>query len=472
MLALLIVLALGLVISGMVAITAVEGGPLFIAALLVLAPAAIVFFRYPFVAVMLWLLIFPFVARDVTGFQATVYRVVHLAMIPITLWLVLVKSWAQTRNRPVVRFGLPEYVMLLSLLWTVANIYLFGDQPLRLIMHMYDRVFVPYCMYWLVRLIAPTPEDLRRLLPVAFFTLIVQATIGILSWFAPSVLPVQWQAVSMEERVVGTFKNPAVYTSTLLFLSMLIFQFGMNSKALWLRAIAIFAISVAFLCTLISFSRGSWLGGTLVGIGLTMLYPRVFIRLGAVGVVSLVILGATVLNHEAAFALERLDDENTAGGRLLSGVKSLGMIDSRPVFGWGYGNFDKYDEQFRVQVGEMENLVERTSHNTYMTLMAEQGIPALVLYLLPAFLWLLQSLAVWQRLPRRGFWSVTLLAMLWLLLLDHFTVSNFMDMIRFNYFGTTIWWIALALIATMVAPYTPAGRPAVLSANLANLANR
>jgi hypothetical protein len=59
-------------------------------------------------------------------------------------------------------------------------------------------------------------------------------------------------------------------------------------------------------------------------------------------------------------------------------------------------------------------------------------------------------------LPRQGFWSVSLLALLWLLILDHFIVSNFMDMIRFNWFGTTIYWMALALIATLVAPPAPA----------------
>ena len=462
---LIIVAALfGLLISGVVAVTAAEAGPLFVVPLLLLAPAAIIFVRYPFVAVMLWLLIFPFVARDVVGFQAQIYRVVHLIMIPVTLWLVTIKSWAQGRKLEV-KFGLPEYIMVLSLLWTIGNIYVFGTQPFKLVMHMYDRVFVPYSMYWLVRIIAPTPEDIRRLLPIAFFTLMVQAGIGILSWFYPSVLPLQWQAVSAEERVVGTFRNPAVYTSTLLFLAMLIFQYGMSSKARWLRALGILAIGLAFFCTLISFSRGSWLGGIVVLVGLTMLYPGVFIRLGTVGVLSLVILAGTVLGNEASFALERLNDENTAEGRLLSGVKSAGMIDRKPLFGWGYGNYDVYDEEFRVNVGDVQNLVERTSHNTYMTLMAEQGIPAAVLYLLPTFVLFLKSLFVWRRMPRQGFWSISLLAMLWLLIMDHITVSNFMDMIRYNYFGTTIYWIALALIATMVEQYTSTERQPVPSAN-------
>jgi O-antigen ligase len=129
------------------------------------------------------------------------------------------------------------------------------------------------------------------------------------------------------------------------------------------------------------------------------------------------------------------------------------MIEQRPLFGWGYGNYDIYDDSFRVVNTPSRNSMkesDHTSHNTYFTVMAEQGIPALVLYLLPTGWWLLMSVAVRRKLPQRGFWSVTLLAVLWLLILDHVTVSSFMDMIRFNLFGTTIYWMALALIATVV----------------------
>ncbi len=75
------------------------------------------------------------------------------------------------------------------------------------------------------------------------------------------------------------------------------------------------------------------------------------------------------------------------------------------------------------------------------------------LYIFPIVWWLLMSRKVWRRMPERGLLSWRLLAMLWLLLLDHFVVSSFMEMIHSNLFGTTIWWMAQALIASLIYPY-------------------
>ena len=445
----------------------VEINPLVVVPFLLFVPACILFMRYPFAAVMVWLLFFPFVTRGATGIQIPIYVVLHRVIIPVTLWLVIVSFWAGIRKREVVRFGLAEFVMGISVLWAIGSIFLLGKQSDRLLIHFYDRLFIPYCMYWLIRLIAPTTEDLKRLLPVAFFTLMSQAVIGILSWFVPSTLPSQWSG-GAGERVVGTFHNPAVYTSTLLFLALLILQSGTNSKSKWIRSLAVFTIGLAFFCVFISFSRGSWVGGILVLLGLIVVYRGKAIRLAAIGLIIGLILGSTLLNREVAFAYQRLMNEETAQDRLYTGARSISMIEQRPMFGWGYNNYDLYDAQFRTQIiNSVVKESSNTSHNTYLTVMAEQGIPALVFYLFPAGWWLLLSLLVWRRMPRHGFLSVTMLSLLWLVLLDHFVVSNFMDMIRFNWFGTTIWWMVLALIANLVAPFaeTQRGAPASIKSH-------
>jgi O-antigen ligase len=128
------------------------------------------------------------------------------------------------------------------------------------------------------------------------------------------------------------------------------------------------------------------------------------------------------------------------------------MFQARPIFGWGYDTYNLYASQFIGSVGSIVFESYHTSHNTYLTILAELGLPALLLYLTPVTWWLLLSLKVLPRMPRSGLCSWHLLALLWLLMLDHFIVSNFMDMIRFNLFGTTIWWMALGFIADLVYP--------------------
>ncbi|MBI5030577.1 MAG: O-antigen ligase family protein [Chloroflexi bacterium] len=446
-----IALFLGLAISIAVAVTAVNLGVVFIIVAVLAVPMAVLVIRYPFSAVMIWLIVFPFVVRGTSGFGVPLYNAVHRLLIPGALWLVLMQSWMGSSKRLNVRFGLAEFVMAISLLWSLGSIFILGQSGLGSLIDLYDRIFVPYCMYWLIRLIALTAEDLRRFLPAAFITWITQAAIGLASWFMPSLLPPQWLGEA-GERVVGTFKNPAVYTTTVMFLGLLLFQYLINSKSNGRRLVAVIALALTLFCVLMSFSRGSWVGGSLALLGLLMVYPRVMTRLLMIGVVLIVILGNTVFTSEVEFANERLNDTGTVSSRLLTGAKSLGMIEARPLFGWGFGNYDLFDDAYRVITIDPDSVREgdHTSHNTFFTIMAEQGIPALVFYLFPALWWFLTTIALWQRMPATGFWSRTLIALLWLLILDHLTVSMFMDMLRFNTFGTTIYWMALGLIANVL----------------------
>jgi O-antigen ligase len=131
---------------------------------------------------------------------------------------------------------------------------------------------------------------------------------------------------------------------------------------------------------------------------------------------------------------------------------SLRMFAAKPVFGWGFGNFDKYDRQFQARVGDIVNAErDHASHNVYLTLLAEQGIIGFVFFLFPVFWWFWQSLKAWPLLPKQGFWSRKLLVILWAELLFHVVVNNFSNM-RAVY-GLGIWWVTLALIATFINPY-------------------
>jgi hypothetical protein len=87
---------------------------------------------------------------------------------------------------------------------------------------------------------------------------------------------------------------------------------------------------------------------------------------------------------------------------------------------------------------------------------SELGVPLLLLYMFPVVWWLLLTPKVRRRMPQTGFWSWSLLAMMWLFILDWFTVANFMDMMRLNLFGTSMWWLGLGLIASMIYPYLQA----------------
>jgi O-antigen ligase len=426
-------------------------------AMILLVPAVILLSRYPFAAILVYVLVFPFFVKRPQGLTRLESYVLHWAMIPATLGYVLLsRGLGIIRRKEPIRFGPAELAMVGFLGLAVSSIFLSGSSTEPDLMHLVDMVFAPFCVYWLVRLTTPTEQDLKRLLWVAFFTVIIQVAIGLLAWYAPQLLPSQWLG-RQGTRTIGTLSQVAVYSSTLIFLSLLLFQQAMQSRSGKLRAVLLSVFALGLLGVLFTFERGSWLAGAAVLLGLLLLYPKVTIRLTLVFATLTFILGNSLLANEVAYARKRLTTEDTAGGRVILLNTGLGMVAAKPLFGWGYGNYDRYDNQFKERVGDIPVLSDSTSHNTYLTIAAELGLIGLFLYLFPVAYWLVLSIKAWRRLPQRGFWSRRLLGILWLAIIAQIIVSSFMDMIRFHSFGTAMWWLTLGLIANMVYPILRSG---------------
>jgi O-antigen ligase len=445
-------LLLALAFGGAAAVLIARGLLFFLIPLAAVVPVTILFLRYPFVAIIIWIVVFPYFVQEPAGAGRYMYWLLHRLMIPAALGIVVLSDWFRLRKVEPVRFGRAELSLTIFLLVASFGIVTLVPNPAWAFIRFYDRVFVPLSMYWLVRLLSPTERDLSRLAWAGLITIYLQVAIGLVAWFAPGILPEQW--LNREgQRTVGSFGNPAVYTSTLIFLSLLFLQQGMQGTSKRVRTLALITLGVTYFCVFFSFSRGSWLGGVLVLVGLIFIYRKVMLRLVGVGVFVSAILSITLLANQLGYAFERLRDEDTAQGRVLGATTALRMIRERPLFGWGFTTYDLYDEQYKTRVGNLAIRQQQTSHNTYLLFIAEMGVINLLLYMFPAVWWLLLSWRVWRRMPQHGFKGWHLLAMLWLLLLDHFTVSNFMDMIQANMFGTTIWWMALGLVATLVYPH-------------------
>jgi O-antigen ligase len=449
---------LGLAMGVAASVLIVTDQLIFLIPLACAVPATIIFLRYPFVAVLAWVLIFPFVSENPTMGGRLIFYLVHRLMVPAALGVVLLSDWLRVHKKAPVRFGRAELMMLCFLLLVVANIVLLtADQPqTRQFIRFYDRLLVPLCMYWLIRLYAPGERDLRRLGWAAAFVVVTQVVIGLVGWFQPVLLPDYWLGRE-GQRTVGTLGNPAVYTNTLLFFGLISLHFGMQCRSRVARAALTAVFVLAYVGVFYSFSRGSWLGGLLVLMGVLALYPHVLRKLTVIVVTLVALLSITLIPSLLSYADQRLQDRDTAEGRILSNAAQITMIQQKPFFGWGYFSYDLYDEAFMQRVGNIAVRDNQTSHNQYLLIMTELGLVGLALYLFPVIWWLLLTARVWRRLPEQGMGSWRLVIMLWLVLMHHVVVNNFMEMFEAYPFGTTIWWVALALIAALVNPYIRPG---------------
>jgi O-antigen ligase len=130
-------------------------------------------------------------------------------------------------------------------------------------------------------------------------------------------------------------------------------------------------------------------------------------------------------------------------------VGAYNMFQEKPITGWGYGNFDLYDRSFYGRLLEIAgDNKDHSSHNYFLSILAEQGLVGLSLYLLPMFIWFFATLRQYPNLPTQGLQSRNLIVMLWLVILFHLIVSNFINMIVV--YGLGVWWITLGLIGHLV----------------------
>lgn len=454
-----IVWALGLILLGMslsvaIAHLVVNGQWHFALGLIVAIPTGILLHQYPFLSLIVWLFLTPFLVSTDSGSIRKVYWIIHRALPLATLGVIILSSLFRAHRFKLPKLGWAEAAMAGYVIVSVLSILYLNDDVKATLIHYYDRILIPMCLYLLVRLLHPGEKAMRWLVPVLTFIVISQSIIGLLSWIAPQLLPSPWLGRA-GTRTEGSFSAYSVFTSTMAFCGLFILHAAINEKLKIRRIWYVSLFSLTILMIFFSFSRGSWLAGVLIILGLICLYPKFMLRYSIIVIpVIMLILSGGYMSDHLNWARQRFYSEQSkeaAGSRLPIYYASYRMFEAKPLFGWGFGNFDRYDRQFQTGIGEFTAQKDHASHNVYLTLIAEQGIIGFSLFILPAFWWLVQTLKGWSNIPRHDFINRNLIFVFWLVILFHFVVNNFSNMRVV--FGLGMWWITLGLIASTVNSY-------------------
>jgi putative inorganic carbon (HCO3(-)) transporter len=445
-------LILGLALGPVIAYLIVTDRWIFAVGLLLLVPLLILWITYPVATAAVWLLVMPFFVASPGISGLYVFWVFHRALVPLGLGVVLLSYLLRMKRYKAVRLGPAELSMAIFALLVPASILLFQPEAPRLFSKYYDRMLIPFIMYLLLRLTAPRERDMRGFLIAAAVVVLGQSIIGILSWFAPQVLPSLWLNLQ-GRRTTGSLGQPAVYTAALIFGIVFLYQTAMHRKPSIARLMLLLISGVGAICVFLSFSRGSWLGGIVVAFGLLVMFPKPTLRMAVIILVLMAFLGTSLLSDQLALASDRLETTRTIDSRIVLTDAMVTMVKSKPFFGWGYENLDYHIRSFLRRVGSSTyTRVDLTSHNTYLTIMTEMGLVGLFLYIFPAIWWLVLTIKVLPRMPKTGFQSRSFLIGLWLIIVNQIIVSSFIDM-RFFPFGLTLWWMTLGLIAAIVGVY-------------------
>lgn len=408
-------------------------------------PIAAVVARSPFAGVLAWMLLVPYVVEQLTVDVHPFIWALHRLGVPGLLVLVIVYHTLGIRRSP---FRIKFYDVALAVFMVVGviNIVALAPNPTRTLGAFYDQLAVPIAFFWLVRAIGPGLSDLNRLILAGAWTIAAQAAIGILSWTAPGALPAQWLGRA-GERTVGTFGGPAPYTITLIFCALLAFYAAIASGHSRKRLLLFGIVVAAQLGVLLSLSRGSWLGGGLAMLGIAVVYRREIGRFAVMAALLAAVLVLGPVGGLASVAQERLAAGDTVAGRIVTNDAAVRMIIDQPLTGFGYGNFERFDEAYKQRVGDIPLILGGSAHNTYLNMLAEFGIPATLLYLSPPLVLLALSYRLWRRHRHSKVIDWRFITLLWFAVLDQFVVNNFLEIIHSSFWATSLWWLTLGLIA-------------------------
>lgn len=422
------------------------------AALLLAVPLFIVLYRYPLATVILWLFALPLVGETSSYAVRAVFWLVHRGLPPAALASIVLARMLCLGNTKRVRLGGAEVMMGTYLLISFVSIVYTAPEFLTTLFVLYDRVFIPMCLYLIIRLVEPDDKDLRRLLPVVLFVLVSQSVLGIISWRAPHVLPEDWLG-KVGERTTGSLRAPEVFGATAIFCGAFILHVGMRSQNARRRMLGVLLFVAALIMVFLSFSRSVWLAGFTLLVGTMFAYRGLAKRVLLVAApLLLLLLGTGLLAEQTGFAQERFrsaESEESALSRLPVFYAAVRMFEARPLTGWGYETFDRFDRQFQQTVG---NLVapdkDHASHNLWLTTLAEQGILGFALFLGPHVYWLVRTRSRATRMPTDGFVNRKFVTSLWIVFLCFVLINNFYRMQ--TPFALGMWWLTAGLIATAV----------------------
>ena len=444
----------------------VSRGQWYLIVVLVLAvPVVLAFHRNPLLALGVWLAVDPFLqAVQANGTGRKFYWLFHRALPVLILGLIVVARLAGlTRRR--LPLGWLEVVMAGYLAASILSVQFTSPDVLATSYHLYDRVAIPIAVYLLVRWYPPGRRSLEAAVPILAFVLLFQIAAGALQWLAPDLVPRAWLGRA-GSRTTGSLGHPSVYGTTVLAAGAFLFHMGQATRPRFPRWMYSTAFAASLAAAFLTLSRAAWLAAFAAVVTMAFLHPRAVRRMAVAMVgVSVVVVLATPVEPLIERAVGRFysdQSQESALSRLPVVLASIRMFEARPVVGWGYGNFDLYDRQFQGRIGDLfVPDKDHASHNLYLTILAEQGLVGILLYLGPALILLVKTPAALRALPRDGPTGRRLLVVFWLVPAMHFVVNNFSNMKV--PFGLGMYWLSLGLIAGIVLPpRLPADEPAVV----------
>jgi O-antigen ligase len=261
-----------------------------------------------------------------------------------------------------------------------------------------------------------------------------------------------WQETSGPARAVSTLANPGILGMFLgvgIVLALAVLTWGGPRS---LRRLSILTLIVGVPGLLATLTRGPILATAVAAVLVLVFGHKRLLGVTVTAATVIVIVALWPSIRATTVYQERGADTGTVQVRAGLQDWSLQLAAQKPVFGWGYGSFDRVKNTSELTAAggiSIRYLLESTSHNSYLTILVETGFIGLLLYALP-FLILAGRAVARARAPNPDGWVIAgTIASLFVIVLSAVTLD-----LRFFSFAQMLPWVLLAILrgATTTAP--------------------
>jgi O-antigen ligase len=199
-------------------------------------------------------------------------------------------------------------------------------------------------------------------------------------------------------------------------------------------------------------TRGPWLG-----LGLVLITFLVFespVRKTVLRLIACIAIAAAVgLSNKFSLGQNNLffGRQNTVTDRIVTWIVSMDMVKAHPVFGIGFGRFNAQWENYYKPSGGPDALDFDGfdgSHNSWLSIAAEVGLPGLLLYLVMVVLMLRRCLQTYRSLGSEQAFERSFILMTVGLLAAYVLTGWFSDL-RWNTVQNTLMFLMLGLVTAI-----------------------
>jgi O-antigen ligase len=434
-------LALSVLVGLSIADQTHRGPRLAVTGLVALAGAAILLSLTPKVMFVGWFVVAPFIQES-----ASVNPLGHDLGLALYFAPTLVFALWTLSRRPAglsPRFVdvLPAAYFIYTLIWLIAE----GEASSVIVKGVYITLGIGIVLYYFFAFGPIGSLSTTTVVGAILAVSLIEGVMGIVDGLTRWNLwhDTTWQA-SGESRAVATLGNPAILGTLVgigIVLGVAILVWDGPPR---LRKLAVATIVIGLPALYFTLTRAPIIGtaAAVVIVLLSRTRTRVLAFCVFVVATTLVVASWSQITSSNVYR-ERLSNSSNVQARLLIQDWSWKLAMQRPVFGWGYGAFDRVKNRANFSSGSVPLSfgTTNTSHNTYLTVLVELGVVGFLLSVVP---WL----AVAWRAVRDG-WrdpQATWFVMGAVASLLVAVVAANADDFRFFSFVPAIPWVLLGLL--------------------------